>query len=191
MTPTAAGSAPPAMLSKPVYECPQSPLAPARLRIVVAQDARLHEIDELLAGCRADAAPVVLLSLYGKAQDGVPQHNYHDADRLKGGLQGLLADAVVGTRLYLCGDESFIWSMQRLALAGGLVEDEIEHLRVGSRRTVYCVHCATAQESDEAPEIVCSACGLRLTVREHFSRRLGAYMAVCTDADRPYAEGRR
>ncbi len=50
-------------------------------------------------------------------------------------------------------------------------------------RRVQCIHCKGMTE-DVAEEIVsCMYCGLKLLVRDHFSRRLGAFMGVRVDAE--------
>ena len=36
-----------------------------------------------------------------------------------------------------------------------------------------------------ATPVACSHCGVKLTVRDHYSRRLGAFMGVCVDAEAP------
>ncbi|MDF3933116.1 dimethylamine monooxygenase subunit DmmA family protein [Pseudomonas citronellolis] len=102
-----------------------------------------------------------------------------------------LGRASVGLQLYLSGDEAFLWPLHALARNAGLAADEIHLLRHGEgRRAVYCVHCASLQAGGTGDVHDCQRCGVRLEVRRHFSRRLGAYLGVCADADRPYAEGR-
>lgn len=178
------------LLSKPVYGLTE-PVAPACQRVLVAQDARVQAVAELVAMLAADAAPLQLLSLYGSCDGAVAQQCCNDPDRLKSALHAVLAAAHAGLRLYVCGDESFIWRIVRQATKAGLQEEEIEALRVGARRQMYCVHCSTLQEISDETETVCCGCRVRLMVREHFSRRLGAYMGVCIDPDQPYAEGAR
>lgn len=56
----------------------------------------------------------------------------------------------------------------------------------GSRR-VYCVHCGLTQAASAADRLYCIGCQVQLGIRAHFSKRLGAYLGVCDDADHPYA----
>jgi hypothetical protein len=106
-------------------------------------------------------------------------------------LHQALLNASVGSHLYILGDEAFIWRVHGEARTAGLEDDEIDisHTLAGPRR-VYCVHCGLSQSAGPEPELNCIGCEVRLEVREHFSRRLGAYLGVCTDPDQPYAGAR-
>jgi dimethylamine monooxygenase subunit C len=50
---------------------------------------------------------------------------------------------------------------------------------------VQCVHCKGFTENVTATPFVCAHCGLNLFVRDHYSRRLGAFQGVCVDAEEP------
>ncbi|MFJ3483024.1 dimethylamine monooxygenase subunit DmmA family protein [Pseudomonas sp. NPDC090202] len=103
-------------------------------------------------------------------------------------LDSSLAACSVGTRLYLVGDEAFIWRIHALARSAGLQDDEIDMtLSVSGLRTVYCVHCGLKQPGTQQDSLQCSGCKVLLEIREHFSRRLGAYLGVCGNPDQPYA----
>lgn len=105
---------------------------------------------------------------------------------LKKRLARRLAGARMGTRLYLAGSEAFIWGLIRRARLAGLDEDEIQRERCGSlARPTVCVHCRTALPSVKTNIYTCPGCGLYVFVRDHFSRRLGAYQSVCVDAEAP------
>lgn len=109
-------------------------------------------------------------------------------------LQQALADrlhlASCGLRLELRGDEAFIWPLQAVARSAGLLDDEIVLAHVPGSRQVFCVHCAQCQPAANADVLTCAHCGVRLEIRRHFSRRLGAYLGVCADADQPFQEAR-
>jgi hypothetical protein len=49
------------------------------------------------------------------------------------------------------------------------------------------VHCGLSQPGTTHDSLHCSGCRVLLEVREHFSRRLGAYIGVCANPDQPYA----
>lgn len=101
-------------------------------------------------------------------------------------LAALLAKATMGTHLYLAGTEDFIGEARRVAAESGLTEDAVqcEHRGALSRR-VQCVHCKGFTAEVVASPVPCSHCGLALLVRDHYSRRLGAFMGVCIDAEAP------
>lgn len=171
-----------AMPSKPVYAPEVSILASGR-RLLVIQDAGAEEAARLHGQLTADGRAVERVALHGEAGGG-------DFELLQVRVLALLSAAPVGSRLYVCGDESFLWRVYRLARSSGLLGEEIELVRAGSRRELYCVHCAHLQSIGGEGEVTCQGCGVRLLVREHFSRRLGAYMGVCLDPDQPFAEAR-
>lgn len=97
-----------------------------------------------------------------------------------------LAQASVGLRLYAIGSEAFIWDAYNIAIAAGLDKTEVFTHRAGPwLRRVYCTHCRTMIEDVAVNIIPCSACGAHLFVRDHFSRRLAAFMGVIVDAEVP------
>lgn len=177
------------LFSKPAYAAVVS-APPAARRLLVVQDVGLAEAAELHGQLSVDGKAPELLSLRGEAPWAGGQRSSGDIDLLEVHLLTLLSSAPVGTRLYACGDESFVWRIYRLARSSGLLAEEIELVKAGSRRELYCVHCATLQSIGDEDEATCHGCGVHLTVREHFSRRLGAYMGVCLNPDQPFAEGR-
>jgi len=105
-------------------------------------------------------------------------------------VQQWLAQAAVGARLYVCGDEAFVWQVHGLARQAGLLNEDIELFKCGATRKLFCVHCAALQDIDESTAVPCQSCGVQLYVREHFSQRLGAYMGVCLNPDYPLGEAR-
>jgi dimethylamine monooxygenase subunit C len=107
-------------------------------------------------------------------------------DDLLGDLQQVLSGSVMGTRLYVAGPESFIGRVMGLALQFNLNKDEIRAEECGSlARRVYCIHCRSATENVRTNIAQCSGCSRWLVVRDHYSRRLAAYMGVMVDAEVP------
>jgi dimethylamine monooxygenase subunit C len=101
-------------------------------------------------------------------------------------LRGTLATASMGTRLYAAGTEPFIGSVIQEALQAGIdYKSVITEHRGSAKRRVQCVHCKGFTENVTATPFVCSHCGLNLFVRDHYSRRLGAFQGVCVDAEVP------
>jgi predicted RNA-binding Zn-ribbon protein involved in translation (DUF1610 family) len=92
----------------------------------------------------------------------------------------------MGTRLYVAGSESFIGSVGQIAAKYDLAGDEVQREQSGSpARRVYCIHCKASQENVTTNVIRCPGCGRHLLVRDHYSRRLAAYMGVMADAEAP------
>lgn len=101
-------------------------------------------------------------------------------------LRGALANATMGTRLYATGSEPFIGSVIQEAAAFGVdFKSVLQEHRGSAKRRVQCVHCKGMTEDVTATPFVCAHCGLTLFVRDHFSRRLGAFQGVCVDAEVP------
>jgi predicted RNA-binding Zn-ribbon protein involved in translation (DUF1610 family) len=59
-----------------------------------------------------------------------------------------------------------------------------EH-RGSTARRVQCVHCKGITDNVTTSPFKCSHCGLSLLVRDHYSRRYGAFQGVNIDAEEP------
>jgi predicted RNA-binding Zn-ribbon protein involved in translation (DUF1610 family) len=92
----------------------------------------------------------------------------------------------VNDRLYVQGTEPFVWAVAALASSHGLAPDQIRLAHAGSlRRRVWCTHCHCLTEDVTTQVVPCAGCGRHLLVRDHFSRRHGAFMGVMVDAEVP------
>lgn len=101
-------------------------------------------------------------------------------------LRGTLSTATMGTRLYAAGTEPFIGSVVQVALENAIdPKSVIKEHRGSAKRRVQCVHCKGFTEDVTATPFKCAHCGLNLFVRDHYSRRLGAFQGVCVDAEVP------
>jgi len=101
-------------------------------------------------------------------------------------LNVTLQTARMGLRLYLSGTEGFIGQAMQVALDHGIDFNAIrtEH-RGSAARRVQCVHCKGITENVSTSPFMCSHCGLPLLVRDHYSRRIGAFQGVNVDAEAP------
>jgi ferredoxin-NADP reductase len=101
-------------------------------------------------------------------------------------FRAILGDSLMGTRLYVAGPESFIGLAMKIALEFNLNKDEIRAEECGTlARRVYCIHCRATTESVRTNVVRCVGCDRWLLVRDHYSRRLAAYMGVMADAEAP------
>lgn len=97
-----------------------------------------------------------------------------------------LPDCRMGTRFYVAGTETFIWSFCKLASLFDIQDSEIMKAIASSlARPVYCVHCKGTTPDVTTNIATCSKCSRKLFVRDHFSRHLGAYMGLMIDAENP------
>jgi predicted RNA-binding Zn-ribbon protein involved in translation (DUF1610 family) len=101
-------------------------------------------------------------------------------------LKAALPAARMGTRLYISGTEGFIGQAMQVALDLGIDFNSIrtEH-RGSTARRVQCVHCKGITDNVTTSPFTCSNCGLPLLVRDHYSRRYGAFQGVNIDAEEP------
>jgi dimethylamine monooxygenase subunit C len=98
----------------------------------------------------------------------------------------ILGQSLMGTRLYVAGPESFIGLVMKIALEFNLNKDEIRAEECGAlARRVYCIHCRATTEEVRTNIVRCVDCDTWLLVRDHYSRRLAAYMGVMVDAEAP------
>jgi hypothetical protein len=112
--------------------------------------------------------------------------HFADVASLLGEFKSLLEDSLMGTRLYVAGPESFIGLAMKIALEFNLNKDEIRAEECGSlARRVYCIHCRATTENVRTNIVRCLGCERWLLVRDHYSRRLAAYMGVMVDAEAP------
>lgn len=101
-------------------------------------------------------------------------------------LDAVLGTARMGTRIYAAGNEPLLGSVIKTALAHGIAHNSVftEH-RGSLRRRVQCVHCKGFTEDVTTNPVTCAHCGLNLLVRDHYSRRIGAFQGVRIDAEVP------
>lgn len=96
-------------------------------------------------------------------------------------LAARLAEETEGLRLVAVGPEAFLWDVVRVAEAAGMGRDEIGLFLDGpALRRVQCLHCKSFLDGVTEKIVTCPGCGLTLLVRDHFSRRLGAYQGIAT-----------
>jgi hypothetical protein len=101
-------------------------------------------------------------------------------------FRAILGQSLMGTRLYVAGPESFIGLAMKIALEFNLNKDEIRAEECGTlARRVYCIHCRATTENVHTNIVRCIGCERWLLVRDHYSRRLAAYMGVMADAEAP------
>lgn len=101
-------------------------------------------------------------------------------------LRKALADAHMGLQVYLAGTEGLMGQAMREAIEAGIPAGAIQTEHRGSvARRMQCVHCKGITEDVTTDPFVCAHCGLNLFVRDHYSRRMAAFQAVCIDAEDP------
>jgi dimethylamine monooxygenase subunit C len=101
-------------------------------------------------------------------------------------FRSILGQSLMGTRLYVAGPESFIGLVMKIALEFNLNKDEIRAEECGTlARRIYCIHCRATTEDVRTNIVRCVGCARWLLVRDHYSRRLAAYMGVMVDAEAP------
>lgn len=185
--------------SKPVY-APLQPDLAGRYHVMVGHGVGAAPLARLLGELKA-AAPQALANtrIWYVNDPAAPQSNaavFHAANvaevRVFDAVDALLADlstamdeALMGTRLYVAGPESFMGLIMRIAHGFNLAGDEVRAEECGTMaRRVHCIHCRAIIEGVRTNIVECS-CKRWLVVRDHYSRRLAAYMGVMVDAEAP------
>ncbi len=111
---------------------------------------------------------------------------FETADEGLNALKQFLPKAVMGLRIYVAGSEKFMWSIAEAVHGYGVDDQDIDKELCGTlARSVYCVHCKAITQDAHTNIKKCCRCGRMLFVRDHFSRRLGAYMGLMVDAESP------
>ncbi|WP_429342054.1 dimethylamine monooxygenase subunit DmmA family protein [Paraburkholderia sp. GAS42] len=160
----------------------------ARQHVVVVQADALTKVEAFIATLPVEPDVSTLLVQGDTSATARRASFFPTLDALERHLLATLDRAAIGLRLYVCGDEAFIWRVRRLAGEAGMLAEEITSELDAAPRAVYCVHCSASHVYDALPEVECAGCGINLSVRQHFSQRIGAYLGVCADPDRPYLE---
>ncbi len=121
-----------------------------------------------------------------RAADVADVRVLEETPALLASFRAVLESSVMGLRLYVAGPEAFMGLVMRIAFEFNLNADEIRAEECGSgARRVHCIHCRTAMESVTTNIVECTGCHRWLIVRDHYSRRLAAYMGVMVDAEAP------
>jgi hypothetical protein len=117
---------------------------------------------------------------------GGRRHVFRSKALMLDALDQRLARETMGLRLYGVGSETFLADVQARGAAAGLTRAEMAFAHAGSlARRIYCVHCRTVSDGVTESVFACTGCGAALFVRDHFSRRLAAFMGVQVDAEAP------
>ena len=185
--------------SKPVY-APLQPDLGGRYHLMVGHGVGAAPLARLLADL-TQAAPEALARtrVWYVAEVSAPQNplevfrsaqvaqlrTFGEVEALLSDLTAAMTQALMGSRLYVAGPESFMGLVMRIAHQLNLNKDEVRAEECGSlARRVHCIHCRATIENVRSNIVQCG-CGRWLVVRDHYSRRLAAYMGVMVDAESP------
>jgi hypothetical protein len=172
------------MKSRPAYTTLQPDLG-GRHHVLVGQGSGGVALRRLVAQMAPDTGARILYTGDSPPDVGGLRLFPTEAELLAE-LDRALSGCVMGTRLYVAGSEGFLGSVVRAALKYNLNRDEVQCEHCGSAaRRVYCIHCKASSESVTTNVVKCTGCGRHLLVRDHYSRRLAAYMGVMADAEAP------
>ncbi|WP_296736739.1 dimethylamine monooxygenase subunit DmmA family protein [Mesorhizobium sp.] len=171
--------------SKPAYG--QLAWGPAQRHIVVSDEAGLVAIERLLATACATGDESIRVYVLGREHRiGSPLRAstaslevHAEGPGFSSALSACMDTAPAASRLYVAGSESFLSLVRRLASDRGLAADTMLAELAGSgARRAQCVHCKTVSDDIAYRAFDCARCHVTLIVRDHYSRRIGAYQAV-------------
>ncbi|CAN5318458.1 dimethylamine monooxygenase subunit DmmA family protein [soil metagenome] len=174
--------------SRPVY-APIARDASGRAHLLVADDAALSDTafaDGTMPEDFVERWTIAGNSTAIPSPHGETVHAFRSASHLMISLKRRLAEEHMGFRLYAIGTEPFLWDVAGAAQAAGMGRAEYRLFATGSAaRRLFCVHCRTITEHVTGNLVACSGCGAQLFVRDHFSRRMNAFMGFQIDAEAP------
>ncbi|HEX2789140.1 MAG TPA: dimethylamine monooxygenase subunit DmmA family protein [Steroidobacteraceae bacterium] len=185
--------------SKPVY-APLQPDLQGRYHLMVGHGVGAAPLSRLL-GDLAQAQPAALQrtriwfvadAVASAASTEAFQavsiaelRTFNAIDALLSDLTAAMDQALMGSRLYVAGPESFMGLVMRIADRFNLAKDEVRAEECGTlARRVHCIHCRATIDNVRTNIVQCR-CDRWLVVRDHYSRRLAAYMGVMVDAECP------
>lgn len=181
--------------SRPFYGTLKPVSATAHL--VVAEGEGATAVQALVAAAPTDFLPNATL-VYAKGSDSPDQtaalqslgfarfHTSATAAAALSRVHGALERLRMGTQIYLAGSESALSLFVKACTEAGQDYQGLQTQHCGSlARRVQCVHCKGITEGVTTQPAVCAHCGLLLLVRDHYSRRIGAYQGVNINAEDP------
>jgi len=179
--------------SKPIYT-PLSFDASGRYHVLLGAGVGANPLLRVLAEMKT-LAPLALNcthvlfmpeSVLAFREVGIAEARVFDnAAKLLEDFHTLASQSLMGTRLYVAGPEGFIGLAMQIALQFNLNQDEIRAEECGSlARRIFCIHCRAITDAVVTNIVKCT-CQRWLLVRDHYSRRLAAYMGVMADAESP------
>lgn len=96
-------------------------------------------------------------------------------------LFGLLSSQWIGTYLYLLVSWPLLEPLRELAEQAGFSEYEMECRGIGQRsRPIFCAACQKITLAESETVITCRFCREKLSVSDHYSKRLQAYLGYTT-----------
>lgn len=153
--------------------------------LILADAAGIEAVAALLAGAPAGFAgrtTAIVAASGADRLEGAGLARLVRVDDVEAGLARLteaLSQAEMGTRLQIAGSDTLIGRARRIAREAGLDDGSVVTELCGSdARRIQCIHCKTFTDGVTTTTVTCPGCGLQLTVRDHYSRRLAAYQAV-------------
>jgi dimethylamine monooxygenase subunit C len=84
---------------------------------------------------------------------------------------------LMGTTLYIVGEDSFIQQMIGHAYGAGFTDQEIQTCQLGMKMDkVFCVKCYQLLSKNQDEEVTCIHCQTKLQISNHFSKRHNAFL---------------
>lgn len=185
---------PQSITSRPVYGTLEPRAGKAHLMVADAQGAEaILDLAAADGGLMARAQVIYMPKDTGDLYTGCLEklgakqlYKAVDFNVAKKDLQRILSNAHMGLQVYLAGTEGLIGQAMLQATNAGIPHTAIQSEHRGSvARRMQCVHCKGITEDVMIDPFQCAHCGLNLFVRDHYSRRLAAFQAVCIDAEDP------
>lgn len=178
--------------SRPVYPGLEPDLY-AKQNVIVCDAPAVPVVGAMVGKAGAQFASRTTLLLIGPedtpmpaGMDGVNVWHFPTLQTAMTRFDTVLSQARMGLRVYAAGTEPVLGAVVQKCIGSGIDHNSVRTEHVGSTmRRVQCVHCKGFIENVTTNPVTCTHCGLPLLVRDHYSRRLGAFMGVRIDAEAP------
>lgn len=172
-----------AVLNQGPVQIPAGLESQAKHHLFICQSGGMKALDSLIAKARVEALSHALVVV---GEDTVPSIESACCcceEQAATEISAALVQAPLETAVYVAGTPAFREAVQNQARTLGFTDEQIHAYASGSvLRRVFCTHCYTTHEYDRNQRVVCNNCKRPLSVRERFSRYLGAYVGIQKEA---------
>jgi dimethylamine monooxygenase subunit C len=110
-------------------------------------------------------------------EEGIPFDFHIFGDEPESFLDMWLNQQKMGSYLYISGGWNFVKRVEKIALAAGFSQEEMQMKVIGTvKKKLICCVCHAGNPIDDEASITCMNCGAELEVSTHYSPRLEAYL---------------
>lgn len=162
-----------------IPECQEPKLDPSvKQHLFIAEEAALPMLQQLLTAAEQKHKKSLVVTDLDISPVTTPVYQLIPRGKTNTYTRAFLLANAKESAVYIAGAESFLWSLQKLALKAGIDRRNIHMLSpISDLRRVVCTHCFTIIDNVSGTLTTCSNCQRQLEVQEEFSTVHNAYIA--------------